>query len=177
MASAWTRIGQAYRPSTVVAHSTHFRTYLSFLIFTNSPISITLSNVIAFLEYLYQNNISPRVIKNYLSSIVSTTKFYQIDYQGACHPSVVRYLRSISINSRFQPTPRGIFDIKTLYAISQACDQLPDPLLYRAIFLCSFYAFLRMSNVAPHSRAQFDPNRHFLRQDLLFASSGGPFNH
>ena len=99
-------------------------------------------------------------------------KFYQLDHQDIFYPSVTRYIRSISINSRFQPTPRGIFDVKTLYAISVSCDQLHDPPLFRAIFLSAFYAFLRMSNIAPHSRSQFDPNRHFLWQDLIFGPAG-----
>ena len=29
-----------------------------------------------------------------------------------------------------------------------------------------------MSNVAPHSRFKFDPNRHFLRQDIIFHPPG-----
>ena len=99
-------------------------------------------------------------------------KFYQLDHQDIFYPSVTRYIRSISINSRFLPTPGGIFDVKTLYAISVSCDQLSDPPLFRTILLSAFYAFLRMSNVAPHSRSQFDPNRHFLRQDLIFGPSG-----
>ena len=99
-------------------------------------------------------------------------KFYQIDHQDIFHPSVARYIRCISINSRFQPTPRGIFGVKTLYAILVLCDKIPDPPLFRAIFLSSFYAFLRMSNVAPHSRSQFDPSKHFLCQNLIFGHPG-----
>ena len=34
------------------------------------------------------------------------------------------------------------------------------------------YAFLRMSNIAPHSLKLFDPNKHFLRQDVIFAPPG-----
>ena len=172
MATAWSRIQQAYRPSTSSAHRTHLRTFLSFLYFSNLPSTFTLSNVLAFLEYLYQNHISPKVIKNYLSSITTMAKFYHLHHQDIFHPAVARYIRSISINSRFQPTPRGVFYVKTLYAISVSCDQLSDPPLFRAIFLSSFYAFLRMSNVAPHSRSQFDPTRHFLRQDLIFGPPG-----
>ena len=29
-----------------------------------------------------------------------------------------------------------------------------------------------MSNIAPHSKAQFDPMRHMLRQDILFLETG-----
>ena len=172
MATAWSRIDKAYRLSRTTAHRTHLRTYLSFLCFTNSPFIITLSNILAFLEYLYQNNISLKVIKNYLSSISTMAKFYQINHPDIFHPSVARYVRCISINSSFQPTPRGIFDVKILYTILVSCDQISDPPLFRAIFLSFFYAFLRMSDVAPHSRSQFDPSKHFLRQDLIFGHPG-----
>ena len=172
MATAWSRIGQAYRLSTSTAHRNHLKIYLSFLCFTNLSFTFTLSNVLAFLEYLYQNHISPKVIKNYLSFITTMANFYQLDHQDIFHPSVARYIRSISINSRFQPDPRGIIDVKTLYAFSISCDQLSDPPLFRAIFLSSFYAFLCMSNVALNSRSQFHPSRHFLCQDLIFGHPG-----
>ena len=60
----------------------------------------------------------------------------------------------------------------TQYHISKACDGLADPPLFRAIFLTAFYAFLRISNIAPHSVKAFDPTRHFLRQDLIFHYPG-----
>ena len=142
---------------------------MAFLIFTGSPITIQLHNILSFMEYLHQNSISPKVVRNYISSIASQAKFYSIQHQDINHPAVARYLRSISIHLRFQPTPRGIFDVKTLYAISLSCDYLSDPILFRAIFLCAFYAFVRISNVAPHSTAQFNPDKHFLRQDVIFA--------
>ena len=85
---------------------------------------------------------------------------------------VLRFLRSISINSTFSPTPRGIFSIEMLYHISLACDILPDPILYRSIFLLAYFGFLRMSNIAPHSLAAFDSSKHFLRQDLIFGPPG-----
>ena len=53
-----------------------------------------------------------------------------------------------------------------------SCDILNDPILFRAIFLTSFYGFLRMSNIVPHSASQYSPSRHFLRQDLIFADPG-----
>ena len=127
------------------------------------------------MEYLHQNSISPKVVRNYIFSIASQAKFYPIQHQDINHPAVARYLRSISIHSRFQPTPRGIFDVKTLYAISMSRDHLSGPILFRAIFLCAFYAFLRMSNVAPRSTAQFDPGKYFLRQDVIFAPDGVHF--
>ena len=132
----------------------------------------TIQTVLSFLEFLYSNAVSPRVIANYVSSLKTAAKKYKWDSEPLHHQLVSAYLRSISINSTFNPTPRGTFGLETLTGISKACDRLQDPVLYRAIFLTSFFAFLRMSNIAPHSRARFDPGRHLLRQDIIFASPG-----
>ena len=132
------RIHQAYRPSTSSAHLLHFKTYLSFLIFMDLPITISVHNVLTFLEYLFQNLISPKVISSYLSSIHSKAAIYNLDISPLSHPAILRFIRSININSKFSSTPRGIFDISTLYQLSLSCDILPDPHLYRAIFLTAF---------------------------------------
>ena len=114
----------------------------------------------------------PPVLKSYISSIKSMCSRFNIDSSYLNHFTVTRYLRSITINSPFSPTPRGIFDVKTLYQISIACDLLPDPILYRAIFLVAFFAFLRMSNIAPHSAKLFNQDKHILRQDVTFHPPG-----
>ena len=136
------------------------------------PVVVTPNSILTFLEYLHQNRLSPKVIQNYLSSIRNMAIKYDIDHSGLDNHNVTKYMRSISMNSTFRPTPRGIFDIPMLYQISLACDLLSDPCLYRAIFLTSFYGFLRMSNIAPHSAKQFSGDRHFLRQDLIFGPPG-----
>ena len=166
------RIQQAFRPSTTSAHSLHLRTFVAFLIFMDLPITCSVHNILAFMEYLYQNLISPKVISTYISSIHSKAQLYGWDTSATSHPAELRYIRSISINSKFTSTPRGIFDIPTLYNLSMSCDILSDPILFRAIFLTVLYGFFRMSNIAPHSSAKFNPNVHFLRQDLIFAPLG-----
>ena len=129
------------------------------------PIGASVHNLVSFFEYLYQNAISPKIIATYLSSIKARASLYSWDVSAFSHPSVSRYIRSITINSNFTPVARGIFNIRTLYNISISCDILADPILYRAIFLTAFFGFLRMSNIAPHSAKKFNPNRHFLRKD------------
>ena len=106
---------------------THFKTFLSVLLFYDLPIEISVRNLLIFLEFLARNAISPRVVRNYFSSISSLSKFFNLDTSDLSHPAVIRFLRGLSINSPFRPTPRGIFDIRTMYAISKACDSLRDP--------------------------------------------------
>ena len=141
---------------------------MAFLMFLNLPIVCSIHNLLIFGEYLYNNKISCKVIKHYFLSLSNCAAFYNLDTKHFTHPLLSRFLRSISINSSFSPSPKGIFDIRTIYLISLSCDILSDPLLFRAIFLVSFYGFLRMSNIAPHSLSKFDPNKHFLRKDLIF---------
>ena len=54
----------------------------------------------------------------------------------------------------------------------QACDDLVSPFTFKAIFLVAFCGFLRISNVAPHSYAQFDTTRHLTRSDVKFTKCG-----
>ena len=170
--AAWNRIRMAYRPATRSAHTTHLKTYLSFVIVMDLPLQFTVHSTLSFLEYLHINNISHRVMLNYLSSFKVLAKRYGWDPTPLAHQLVTSYLKSISRNSGFNPTSRGIFSLPTLSAISKACDLLSDPPLFRAAFLLAFFAFLRMSNIAPHSKALFSPLKHMLRQDILFLDPG-----
>ena len=124
------------------------------------------------MEFLHINSISYKVILNYMSSLKTAGRRFGWNLAPFDHHLVSSYIRSISINSNFSPTPRAIFDLNTLAAISKACEILYDPPLFRAAFLLAFFAFLRMSNIAPHSRFKFDRNKHILRQDILFLPPG-----
>ena len=132
LTAAWHRVLQAYRPATTQAHRTHFATYLSVLSFYSLPKDLSPQNILIFLEFLAKNHLSPKVIKNYFSSISSLSKFYHLEASGLSHPAVLRFLRSLSINSTFRPTPRGVFGIPIKYDISKACDSLQDPLDFKA---------------------------------------------
>ena len=166
------RTATAFHPSTSAAHMRHFRTSVVFLMFLNQPIVCSIHNFLIFGEYLHNNNISFKVMKQYFSSLLTCASYYNFDTKSFSHPLLFRFICSISMNSKFSPSPKGIFDIRTTYLISMSCHILPDPLLFRAIFLVSFYGFLRMSNIAPHSLSKFDPNKHLLRKDLIFGPPG-----
>ena len=106
--AAWQRIKMAYRPVTRSAHTTHLKTYLSFVVFMDLPLQFTLHSILAFLEYLYVNRISHRVILNYLASLRSLARRYDWDATILSHQLVVSYLKSIAQNTPFNPLP-GVF--------------------------------------------------------------------
>ena len=96
---------------------------------------LNVHSILAFLEYLFTNSVSHKVILNYISSLKKAAVKYHWNSEVLSHRLVSEYLRSISINTRFAPTHRGIFNLTTLALISQACEILMDPPLFRAIFL------------------------------------------
>ena len=104
------RIKTAYRPSPRAAHRVHF-TYLSFPVFMNLSLQFTVRSILTFLEYLFTNHISCRLILNYISSLKSVTRTYHWDITPLSNPLVLSYLRVVRINSTFAPTPRGVFHI------------------------------------------------------------------
>ena len=120
-------------------------------LFMDLPVSLSLHNILVFLEYLYQSSLSTKVIKNYHSSLISKARQLGLNTRILFHLTVSKLLRSISINSHFIPTPRGVFDIPTLYSIYIACEQLTDPIYFGQFFSLLSLVFLRMSNMAPHS--------------------------
>ena len=108
VASAWDKVITAYRPATVVLQKTHFKTYLFVLFFYHLPQNFWCSNLLGFLEILYQNKLSPKVIRNCVSSISSLCSLYQIPCDCQ-YPAIGRFLRSISMTSQFRPTTRRSF--------------------------------------------------------------------
>ena len=168
------RTTSAYRPSTVAAHQSHIKTYTGFLIYMRLPMNVSVHCLLAFMEYLHDNSLSPSVIKNYISSLTKQAKRFGWEMEPFSHHLVRDYIRSITINSSFAPSHKGVFDLPTLARISEACSSLYDPPLFRAAFLLAYFGFLRMSNIAPHSLKAFDSTRHLLHQDIIFASPGAP---
>ena len=57
----------------------------------------TIQTVLSFLEFLYLNSISPRVIVNYVSSLKTAAKRYKWDSDPLHHQLASAYLSSISI--------------------------------------------------------------------------------
>ena len=81
-------------------------------------------------------------------------------------------IKAVSINSVYVPKIKSNITIPLLHRIVLACDKLRYGKIYKAVFLMAFYAFLRLSNMAPVSTQSFDKTRHFLRGDVIFGSPG-----
>ena len=169
---AWQNIHKAFRPSTISSHHGHFKTFILFTQYFGVPFSFELPIVLASIQYLHSNSLIPKVIQGYISSLRTMTYRFGLEHSSLSHHAVFLLLRSLRLNSHTPPPNRGVFSAKQLADISKACEHTRDPILFRAAFLTAFFGFLCMSNIAPHSLANFDSHKHILRQDLIFRSPG-----
>ena len=52
----------------------------------------------------------------------------------------------------------------------EVCNHLEHPHVFTTVYLLAFFSFMRVSNIVPHSRAQYDHTRHLARGDVIFSS-------
>ena len=125
------RLGQAFRPKTRAAHLSHLRLFLQFSIYTDSPFppcSPTL--VLAFIEFLQFNGLSPSSISAYIHSLRSKFKSLNLPSAPLHHHSVFLILRSLALNVPQPRRVKGIFDIHTIFSIVQVSSHLPLGFIY-----------------------------------------------
>ena len=127
--------------------------------------------ILAFLEFLVQNGSRAHTLNSYLSVFNHYFKLFDIDTAHVSHRKVQLFIKSVSMNSAYVPKHKAIITIPTLLTLIQACDNIAFGQVYKAAFLLAFFAFLRLSNIAPVTSKSFDPTRHFLRGDIMQSSS------
>ena len=166
---ASTRLHKAFRPKTHRAYDTMFRTFIAFCIVTKSALSnVNVQVILSFLECLVKNSCSSCMVANYVSAIRASFVMYDLPYHMLDHPKVKYFLKSLRINRPVVVTPHNIITTSRLIDISLACDLVTSPQVFRAAFLLSFFAFLRLSNLVPHAVADFDHTRHLTGYDIFF---------
>ena len=87
-------------------------------------------------------------------------------------PSVIgKFTSSLNLSPSTLPiaqSTKATFTIPLLTNLVHACNSIRHGFIYKAIFLLAYFAFLRLSNMAPSSSKMFDVTRHFLRSDVIF---------
>ena len=69
-------------------------------------------------------------------------------------------------------TFKSIIDIPTLRNITEQCNRVHMGFIFKAAILLSYFAFLRISNLVPHSIATYNPLKQLARGDIFFFPPG-----
>ena len=167
------RLNSAYALSTNKAYESKFRIFVAFCCFASVNISeISTHIILAFLEFLNFNKVSHSGMANYLSAV--KTRLSNFGFNTGCfHDSRIKvYTKAIMRNAPFKPSIQTIIDVNMLHKLTKHCDNMYMGIIFKAAILTSFFSFLRISNLVPHSISTFDHMKQLARADVIFAPPG-----
>ena len=107
-------------------------------------------------------------IKNHIAAIKAMFIVHNLENGAWEHPKVSYFVKSLRLHRPMALPKRNIIDINTLKKMVLLCNQFSDPWVYKAVILTAFIGFFRLSNIAPHAKAEFDSTKHFTGGDLFF---------
>ena len=119
-----------------------------------------------FLEYLHFNGIKVSQMANYLSAIKSTFTIYGMDVSCFTDQRLKLYQRAVQLHAPLSVKLNKVIDIALLKQIVQQCDLTYMGQIFKAVYLLSFFSFLRLSNLVPHCARDQMHYQMFLHQLL-----------
>ena len=170
--SASARLPLGFRPSTLRQYTRMWRDFLAFQVAAGLPHSQVNSNfLLSFMEYLYQSKLSSSHIANYMAALRSFYIINALDTTPLKDERIPLFLKSIKIQAPFAPTIKPAIDVRRLESIIQQCHALPHSKIFQPLYLLSFFSFLRLSNILPHTTKTFDPTRQLARGDFILSNN------
>ena len=167
------RLHHSLASSTSKAYSKMFRTFLSFCVFVSINIfSISVLNLMSFLEFLAYNDFTSSAIANHMSAVRTKFAMLGLNTSPFHDPRIKYFTESITLTSSLKVSLKSVIDIPLLSRIISQCDNTYMGQVFKAAYLLSFFSFLRISNLVPHTLNSFDPVKHLSRADVFFAHPG-----
>ena len=161
---------QSFRPATRKAYNRMCTDYMAFLMAAGLlPSQVDVHILLAFMEYLCQNNFTPLNISNYLAGIRTFCLIYNIPNMAFKDEKIQMFIRSLKINRPLSIKNTSILTDAMIFDILETTAQLENPQVFTALYLLAFFSFLRLSNMVPHSFASFDLSRNLARGDIIFS--------
>ena len=161
-----------YRPKTRAQYDRILKDYIAFSVYLNIRRYDSLDIVLCYLTYLFEQGVGVSTLHNTVSALRAKFILYSLSYQVFEHPKVKMLLKSFVTNEVPHFRIKNIISVQVLQQISEMCNYLAFPKLFRAIFLLAFFSFLRISHFAAETIQQFDPSRQLLRSDVIWAAPG-----
>ena len=82
------------------------------------------------------------------------------------------FQKALKLKAPFKPMKRSLLTIDLFEKIIQQSQKLPFSFVFTPLYLLSFFSFLRMSNILPHSTTSFDKTRQLAHADVILQPQG-----
>ena len=107
-------------------------------------------------------------LSNNISAVKANFVMMGLNHTLLEHPRIKYFTKSMGINRPLTIKQRNIMCLDTLADLVRAWESIPCGYTFRAIFLMEFFGFMPISNLVPHSYAQFDSSLHLTLSDITF---------
>ena len=134
--------------------------------------ALNVSSILAFLEFLAFNNFTSSSIANHMSAIKTKCAMWGLGTKIFKDPRIKYFTRATTLSAPLKVSLKAVIDIPLLSHIVSQCDRTYMGQVFKAAYLLSFFSFLRISNLVPHSITSFDPTKQLARADVFFAPPG-----
>ena len=134
-------------------------------IFALSPLTL-----IAYLQFLDTNAISATA--NHLSAIKAKLALFGITAYIFQDPRLKYFQRAMILHRPFKVALKTIIDIPTLQLMVRHCDFTYMGQVFKAVYTITYFSFVRLSNLVPHTVKSYSPLYHLARGDIIFAPHG-----
>ena len=142
---------------------------LVFTVFMGWPLSQgNVFNLLCFLECLHYNGVKHSQMANYLSAIKCKFLIFGLDVACFNDHRLKYYQRAVQLHAPLQVKLNKIINVDLLKRIVLHCDLTYMGQIFKAVYLLSFFSFLQLSNLVPHSCNGFSPLKHLARGDIIF---------
>ena len=160
-------LNSALRPKTRKCYHMLFKNVLAFCHCAKIAIpSVNLHHVMAYLQYLVENGVSVNMVANNISALKASFIIYQLNHSVFENPQIAYFIKALKINRPLKVVQRNVMTLSQLRALVTLCDTIHCGQVFKAAFLLAFFAFLRISNIAPHAAGAFDPSRNLTPSDI-----------
>ena len=156
-----------------MAHQRALKLFIAFSIRYNASYACPpVVHILAFIQYLTTVMRSPASVRNTISSLSTAFKRLGWDPSPFTGHFVLAALKSIDINSRYEPLQKEAVDPDQLDSLLAMVLAATRDYSLVCLLAFGFSGFFRQSNMAPPSARAFDPTRHFTRSDVTPADGG-----
>ena len=171
--SAVDKLISGFRPATLRQYCRMWSDFIAFQVAAGLfPYQVNIHLLLAFLEFLHHNGISPSHLQNHLTAIRALHILHGLDTSAFRDERLALFVKVTRLQAPFNPSISAHLDVTLLQRIIQQCDSMQFPVIFKPLYLVVFFSFLRLSNVLPHSVASFDHTRQLARGDVIFGDSG-----
>ena len=131
---------------------------------------VDISVILTFMEYLHSQNCKVASISNYIAALRSFFILYDLPTAVFKDHKIQYFIKALQLT---RPLLLKIlpFSLSTFFLRLWRFNHLEHPHVFTTVYLLAFFSFIRLSNIVPHTRAQYDHTRHLARGDVIFSST------